>query len=414
MFIVGASWGTWLLIQLYKAQEFTKLNIFEINAHGQAQIFGWIGMMIIGALYIVLPRLFSAPIPYPVLVVPTWAFLFLGTAISIFGLLFREMNRLVFLGGFFNLIGALFVVFQWGVFFSRIKLRNPAILYSLTALIFLGLSTAYSLWHHVRMVQAGDETALLAQVATFQAPLRDLQVHGLGLFMVLAMMQWIFFQPNRSISHKAYIWLISGVAGEVLFFLLYRFTHNHLFAAFLIIPWSCLLVGSLLLFFRGKLMNHLPPLARLAVGWLFLSEAMLVFLPFYSLLSHLSFSHAYYGAIRHAVTVGFLSQMIFIMAPALFLGHFPMKTFQEKLAFYLLNIGCLTRVLLQIFSDFYPGAFQLIFLSGLLELSATLVWGLPILAFFRKMKEGAVPDQIQMCFGSMGFKKMKSYSEKSL
>lgn len=376
MLIVGASWGTWLLIQLCKAQEFTKLNIFEVNAHGQAQIFGWIGMMVIGALYAALPRLFSAPIPYPILMRPTWALLFIGTTVSIFGLLFREMNMLVFLGGVLNLIAALFVVVQLTIFFSRIQLHCPAILYSLTALLFLGLSTAYSLWHHVRIVQAKDQIALLDQVATFQAPLRDLQVHGMGLFMVLAMMQWIFFHPNRSISYKAYAWLISGVAGEIFFFLLYRFTHNHLFAAFLIIPWSCLFVGSFLLFFRGKLMNHLPPLARLAVVWLILSEVMLVFLPFNSLLSHVSFSHAYYGAIRHAVTVGFLSQMIFIMAPMFLTGYFPAKTFQKTLAFFLLNIGCLARVSLQVLSDYYPEVYRFIFLSGLLELSATLVWGL--------------------------------------
>lgn len=394
MLIVGASWGTWLLIQLSTANEFTKLNVFEVNAHGQAQIFGWIGMMMIGALYVALPRLFSAPIPYPALILPTWALLFSGTAISIFGLLVKKIDITVFLGGFFNLIAVLFVVFQLLVFFSRIKSRNPAILYFLTALIFLGLSTAYSLWHHVRMVQANDQTALLDQVATFQAPLRDLQVHGVGLFMVLAMMQWIFFHPNRSISYKAYAWLISGVVGEITFFLMYRFTHHHLYAAFLIIPWGCLLVGSWLLFFRGKLMNHLPPPARLAVSWLLLSEVMLAFLPFYSLLSHLSFSHAYYGAIRHAVTVGFLSQMIFLMAPTLLMGLFAVKTFQNKLALFLLNVGCLARVSLQILTDFYPAAHEFIFLSGLFELAATLIWGLPLLVFFRKMKEKVVSPLI--------------------
>lgn len=397
MLIVGASWGTWLLIQLYRAQEFTKLNVFEVNAHGQAQIFGWIGMMIIGALYVALPRLFSAPIPYPVISLPIWALLSLGTILSTVGLLFKEINMLTFLGGFFNLIAVLLVIFQLGVFFSRIKLKNPAILYALTALAFLGLSTAFSLWHHGRLVQERDQAALLAQVATFQAPLRDLQVHGMGLFMALAMMQWIFFHPKSSLSYKAYAWLLSGVALEIFFFLLYRFTHNHLFAAFLTIPWGCLLIGSFLLLFRGKLINHLPPLARLATGWLLLSEVMLVLLPFYSLLSHLSFSHAYYGAIRHAVTVGFLSQMIFLMAPTLLIGNFPVKTFQKRIAFFLLNVGCLARVSLQILSDFYPEAYHFIFLSGLLELSATLVWGLPLLAFLRKTKEGdsAVPSTVK-------------------
>ena len=49
---------------------------------------------------------------------------------------------------------------------------------------------------------------------------------------------------------------------------------------------------------------------RLAYAWLGLSLLMLLFLPVYQVLSGLPFSHAYYGAIRHAVTVGFVSQMI--------------------------------------------------------------------------------------------------------
>ncbi len=387
MIIVGASWGTWLLIQLYQAKEFTKLNVFEVNAHGQAQIFGWIAMMIIGALYVALPRLYSAPVPYPRFSRAIWALLSLGTTISIFGLFLKEITALIFLGGFFNLVAVLLVMFQWGVFFSRLKLTTPAIHYTLTALGFLGVSTLFSLWHHLRMVQAQEQTSLLAQVATFQAPLRDLQVHGVGLFMALAMMQWIFFHPSRSISYKAYAWLVSGVIGEIVFFLFYRLTHNHLFAAFLIIPWIGLLIGSALLLFRGKLINHLPPLARLAACWLLLSELMLALLPFYSILSHLSFSHAYYGAIRHAVTVGFLSQMIFIMAPTLLIGNFPAATFRKRLAFFLLNIGCFARVFLQILSDFYPEAYRFIFLSGLLELSATLIWGIPLLELLRKMKK---------------------------
>jgi len=64
---------------------------------------------------------------------------------------------------------------------------------------------------------------------------------------------------------------------------------------------------------------------RAAYVWLLVSLAMLVLLPAYqygllawqapeSAAVQIGFSHAYYGAIRHAITVGFISLMIVGMA----------------------------------------------------------------------------------------------------
>ena len=41
---------------------------------------------------------------------------------------------------------------------------------------------------------------------------------------------------------------------------------------------------------------------------------MLLMLPVYQTATGIKFSHAYYGAIRHAITVGFISLMIMGMA----------------------------------------------------------------------------------------------------
>src|SRR5262249_54573476 len=107
-------------------------------------------------------------------------------------------------------------------------------------------------------------------------------------------------------------------------------------------------------------------------GWLGLSLLMLLFLPVYQALLGVSFSHAYYGAIRHAVTVGFISQMIVGMSSLVV----PLTPRDATLrpTFVLLNLGCALRVGLQICTDWSHVAFRLIGVSGVLELLALLAW----------------------------------------
>jgi hypothetical protein len=111
---------------------------------------------------------------------------------------------------------------------------------------------------------------------------------------------------------------------------------------------------------------------RLAYGWLGLSLVMLLLLPAHQVVSGLPFSHAYYGAIRHAVTVGFVSQMI-VGVSTLVVPLTP-RTATLRPTMVLLNLGCLLRVSLQIASDWSPAAFRVIGASGVLELLALLLW----------------------------------------
>lgn len=61
----GATWGAVLLVRIAAARSFTALSIFEVNAHGQAQIYGWVGLFVMGFAYAILPRLVGAPPPHP-------------------------------------------------------------------------------------------------------------------------------------------------------------------------------------------------------------------------------------------------------------------------------------------------------------------------------------------------------------
>jgi hypothetical protein len=132
---------------------------------------------------------------------------------------------------------------------------------------------------------------------------------------------------------------------------------------------------------------------RAAYAWLFVSMAMLVLLPAhqFGLLSWLApqseaaamgFSHAYYGAIRHGVTVGFVSLMIMGVAARMvpeFQGIRVDGLPRLWMPFLLVNTGCAIRVISQTWTDFAAPAFAATGVSGLLELTGLAIWGVHLL-----------------------------------
>jgi uncharacterized protein involved in response to NO len=119
---------------------------------------------------------------------------------------------------------------------------------------------------------------------------------------------------------------------------------------------------------------------------------MLLLLPVYQLASGVPFSHAYYGAIRHAITVGFISLMIMGVSarvvPTL-RGVHPKALGSLMGPFLLVNTGCLLRVSLQTLTDWHPVFFAAVGVSGLFELTGLAWWGGEMLRLmFRPVVQG--------------------------
>src|SRR5512135_763623 len=89
-------------------------------------------------------------------------------------------------------------------------------------------------------------------------------------------------------------------------------------------------------------------------------------------------SHAYHGAIRHAITVGFVSLMIMGFAakvvPTLN-GLDARKLTALWGPFILVNMGCLLRVSLQTLTDWDARIYPFLGISGMLEVAALAWWG---------------------------------------
>ncbi len=117
---------------------------------------------------------------------------------------------------------------------------------------------------------------------------------------------------------------------------------------------------------------------RGAFAWLLVSGLLLILEPLHVRITGAPFSHAYTGAIRHAVTVGFISQMILGFGAHVVAR---MNDLNERVlpclwsVFFLVNVGNICRVVLEIATDYSPSAFAPMGVTGFVELVGLGIWG---------------------------------------
>jgi uncharacterized protein involved in response to NO len=390
----GAAWGAWLLWQIGFAHDFTGISLHHVNAHGHAQIFGWVGLIVIGFAGQAFPPLWGCrPLSTRLallLVIPMVS----GIVLRTLGMSQPEAEWAVptaLLGGFLETGIILIFVSRILLIFWRSNNRiEPYSAFVFTSLQFFFAQSVIGIWHMHSIMTAPDETALIAQVATWQAPLRDLQIHGFALFMIFGVHLCLFpriFGIARISNQRAwtaYVLLLGAVLGEIGLFLAYRIIGNHVIAAFLMLPWLMLAAGCGILGWSWKFWKSFEPpdrsgkFIRTGWAWLVVSIILLLSMPVYQAASSIAFSHAYYGAIRHAITVGFISMMIMGVSARIapnFHGC-ESRPLPPLMAPYLLvNTGCLIRVSTQILTDWQPSYFAIIGVSGILEVLGLLLWG---------------------------------------
>jgi hypothetical protein len=405
----GATWGAWLLVKIGWAGSFFSSNIQDINAHGQAQIYGWMGFFIMGFSYQAFPRKWHTELKAPALAAAALAAMIAGIALRTAGMVLADGwgagVGVSMIGCALQLASILVFSGQMVATFRRSLVRfEPYIGFIFSAIFWFIAMAGLDLWHTYATLTVPGRAELLWHVATFQAPLRDMQIHGLGLMMILGVSIRIFpglYRLPHVPARRAW-WALAllntAVAGECLLFVIYRLTSNHVLAAFLMIPWIMLCVGVVMLVLPWRLWRPFEvrdrsgKFIRAAFGWLALSLLMLLALPAQLHLSGMPFSHAYYGAIRHAITVGFVSMMIVGVAskvvPALG-GIDPRKLSALTGPFILLNLGCLLRVTFQTLTDFYPSVFMVLGISGTLEVTALAWWGIGLIHVMRAGKRAA-------------------------
>lgn len=402
---LGAVWGAYLLVRIALAGRFTAVGLHEVNAHGHAQIFGWVGLFVMGFAYQAFPRFKQTTLWHPMV-----AWISFGLMLS--GLTVRSVLEPVADGldtvGLIAVAASAIEMIAAGLFALVIAATGRASGKSFTvqdgyiaaALFWFVVQAGFETVYFAATLQAGPNE-LVPLVAAWQGALRDLQIHGFATLMILGMSQRIlphlfgFRAPGRRLA----LWCLAGlnlaVVGEAVGLILMRL-HSHGWA----ILWYAsvfVLVGCVVALVRG--FGIFRPIGgsdrsrkfiRMAYTWLLVSLGMLTMLPVYqfALLPMFNpgaaavrtgFSHAYYGATRHAITVGFLSLMIVAVASKvvpILRGADPKALSRLWLPFALINIGCALRVIGQTATDFADWVFPVAGLSGMLEVTGLAIWGI--------------------------------------
>jgi NnrS protein/Domain of unknown function (DUF1858) len=404
----GATWGAWILWTIGLGGSFQGVSPHRVNAHGEAQVFGWVGLFIMGFAYQAFPRFWGTTLVAPRLA--AWSFL-----LMVVGLVLRTVGiasagawsaalPLAMAGGALEIAAVMIFAAQLVATFRRSgAAADPPLAFIMAALACFVASSLASVWHTWNTMTARTAEELAWYIATDQAVLRDLQIHGLALLMILGvalrMLPAIFDLPR--IADRRAWWALdligTALVGEVALSLASGWTGNPAFAACLPLAWGVLTAGVLLIVVPWRPWRPFPTsdrsakFVRASLVWLLVSLAMLLSLPAYQRLSGLTSGHAYHGAVRHAITVGFVSLMIMGMAakvvPTLN-GIDPRGLSSLWGPFLLVNLGCALRVALQTLTDWTAGAFPLIGVSGTLEVAGLAWWGVGLA---RLIRQGMTP-----------------------
>lgn len=398
---VGALWGAINLFFIGEDKNFAAIDYSWVLAHGHAMVFGFVGLFIMGFAYQAFPGFKQTSLWKPKLA-------YAALPIMLAGLILQMVAHVMephtpFLG-----LGVLSAIIQIGsvIIFAVVMVKtiqNGAVTDHWDRFVYaaLGWFILSALLNPVvfwLFEAAASEERFLFNVSTFNIPYRDIQLLGMAVVMILGVSLRIlpeFFGLHRP-SKRWGNFLLYSVNGaiviSVIAFIAAMVTENRVWMALYQLSAIVLLIvaiGSPKQFrmFRTKVRKPDRGLKfiRAAYIWFIIAMGLLVLNPVYTFGIYMPlvedaipFSHAYFGAYRHALTVGFILMMIVGVSSRFvpdFSGIDHRKTNSLWIAFILLNLGNALRVTTEIATDFVPAAYQIMGLSGFIEVIALGLWG---------------------------------------
>jgi hypothetical protein len=373
-----------------------------VLAHANSQLFGWVGLFVMGfALQLHPPRRSRARLYHQL---AAWSLGLIAVAIA---LRFAaeplvDHNRAVWMP--VGILSAVLEVFAVVLFIANSGLTRAKTVdetrgktvglpwQSLLVFASLGwwLLAAVAEPITFALSHQPDKTTSILFVAKWFVPYRDSQFLGFVVNMIfgvgLARFTAYFGLPaaDRKLALTGFaLWnvgLIARMVGWVASFnagMQPGSECTYYVGGLLLAAGALYLVGASRVFERAQEQSGSIKFIRTALGWLLLSGLLFILEPLHLRSIGAPFSHAYTGAIRHAVTVGSISQMILgvsSFAVSRFRGRQEMAALTSWTVFLLLNLGNTLRVGLQIVTDYTPAAFAPMGISGFIELVALILW----------------------------------------
>ena len=388
----GATLGAAMLLLYGLRRSFTSLDLFApIQAHANAQVFGWVGLFVMGFACQGLPRFKFVRLWRPDLANLSCVTMLAGLALRMAAAWpWPGQTALGLAGGCLEAVAAMLFVVVIARTLRESRSRDDwdkYVVVSLVGFAIVALLEPVMFWITRPGIEADQ---LIRRVGTFMGPYRNLQLLGFAGLMILGVSQRIlptafgFRQPGKTVAKIAFFLLTAGLALDLAGWAAFRSTKAPAWAIASWLGTSAYATGALLLawslraFTRGD-GDRSTKFIRAAFLWMAVACVMVFAEPFYTRAMGLRFSHAYHGAIRHAFTVGFISLMILGVSAKVvpILGGIETRSLPGLwVPFLLVNAGNAMRVTFQVLTDVVPGpAYPIMGVSGTLEVAGLTVWG---------------------------------------
>jgi len=395
MLLPGTFLGVWNLIAISSRRSADSVSPAWIQAHGHAQIFGWIGTFILGIGFYSIPKLRRMKSFALWTVWSSWALWTSGVTLRWLTSAYQWHWRVLLP------LSATLEMAAFAIFFRTVSGHRPQ------------GSGKEKLDEWVFVVMAGSVGLLLTLLLNFGATLflalrgtspelapdfdqRFLVLQTWGFLVVFVWgfsAKWLpVFLGLRPIHGRVLLSAVGLNSAGVLAAL----AGLAVTATFLLFAGIVTAVYALRLFqlpprpakIKG-VHRSFPVFVRLAYAWALIASSLGIWA------ASVANSHGIWGASRHALTVGFLAMMVFAVAQRVLPAFSGMRMlFSTKLMFLAmlaLTVGCLLRVSSEIlaYQGFARWAWSWLPVSALTEMTAVTLFAVNLFATFMQAPRSA-------------------------
>ena len=390
---IGVTVGAIVLTYIGKNQNFHYVLHKLVQTHGHAQLFGWVGLCIIGFAYYIVPRVKNVELKYRELTTTSFWLIVTGTVIRIFAQPYanESTNILLPISGLLEFMAvALFAFIILSTVLASQEKKEPYDKFIMAGVIwFLVCSIMNFIMDGFMFFTNTNEIP-----RTFYSPFVHVFLLGFAFMFIFAVnirtvYAFLDVGTARVRAVNTTFWLLNLTIP--IYFIANSFNYNSPFLLKVSYLTIYLVAFSVLLFVYGirifeKSTRELDDVVmdrsysktiRTAYVWLIIGMLILGAKPFFKAFSEPQY--LFHGAANHAIAVGFVTLMIIGYASKMvptFKGVGMHSIRLADLSFYLINIGCFLRVSTQIMiglsNDSY---YSLIGFSGWIELAAIGIFG---------------------------------------
>lgn len=402
MLFPGTLLGVWNLLQISGREHGGYVSAAWLQAHGHAQVFGWIGSFLLGIGFYSIPKLRERATGIIRAAWICWALWTIGVAMRWAATVYLwEWRVLVPAGGVLELAGFL-------IFFSIVSRHRPKD------------SSTSGLEPWVWVVMSATSGFLLS-VITNLAESVQVSLHGADPAFprefdqrYLALLGWGFLVPFVWGFSAKWMRVFLGLKPIRSSLLLSAVVLNLIgvgcaVAGQLSIATVLLLAGTVFSIFAIRIFEpseqepkirgihkSFPVFVRMAYAWLLIAAGLGI------AATQWDHSGGIWGASRHALTVGFVGMMVLAVGQRILPAFAGMRLlWSPRLMFAglsLLAIGCSLRVSCEVLAyQGYAGwAWHILPASALIELTALSVFALNMMCTFVLQKSHAVNEPMMV------------------